>query len=96
MDKINLANWNHVFEKAEQRVVFASERYTDLQFQFDEPGLASGFIQSVVTPGMQLTEFSLNAGQPFQLIDDEPKETAESVFVLEGNSKSGKMVKRFC
>src|SRR5687768_13859423 len=47
MDKINLANWNYVFAKAEQRVVFASERYADLQFQFEEPGLASGFIQSV-------------------------------------------------
>ncbi len=88
MDKINLANWNHVFAKAEQRVVFASERYADLQFQFEEPGLASGFIQSVSTPGMQLTEFFLNAGQPFQLVDDELKETAESVFVLDGSSKS--------
>lgn len=88
MDKINLANWNHVFEKAEQRVVFASDRYTDLQFQFEEPGLASGSIRSVATQGMQLTEFFLNAGQPFQLIDDEPKETAESVFVLNGSSQS--------
>jgi AraC family transcriptional activator of pyochelin receptor len=88
MDKINLANWNHLFGKAAQRVLFASERYSDVQFHFEEPGFASGNIQSVTTPGMQLTEFFLNAGQSFQLIDDEPKETAESVFVLDGHSES--------
>lgn len=88
MDKINLANWDHIFGKAEQRIVFASDRYTDSQFHFEEPELASGFIQSVTTPGMQLTEFFMNAGKPFQLIDDSPKEAAESVFVLNGSSKS--------
>jgi AraC-like DNA-binding protein len=88
MDKINLANWNHLFGKADQRVLFASERYNELHFHFEEPGFASGSIQTVSTPGMQLTEFFLDAGQPFQLIDDEPKETAESVFVLDGDSES--------
>ena len=88
MDKINLANWDHIFGKAEHRIVFASDRYTDSQFHFEEPELASGSIQSVTTPGMQLTEFFMNAGQPFQLIDDSPKEAAESVFVLNGSSQS--------
>lgn len=88
MDKINLAKWDHVFTRAEQRLVFASDRYTDLQFHFEEPELASGFVQAVTTPGMQLTEFFMNAGQPFQLIDDSPKEAAESVFVLNGSSQS--------
>jgi AraC family transcriptional regulator, transcriptional activator of the genes for pyochelin and ferripyochelin receptors len=88
MDKINLANWDHIFGKAEQRIAFASDRYTDSQFHFEEPELASGFIQSVTTPGMQLTEFYMNAGQPFQLIDDNPKEAAESVFVLNGSAQS--------
>jgi AraC-like DNA-binding protein len=88
MDKINLANWNQLFSKADQRVLFASNRYSEQQFHFEEPGFASGSIQSVSTPGMQLTEFFLNAGQPFQLIDDAPKETAESVFVLAGDSES--------
>lgn len=88
MDKINSANWNEVFEKTEQRLVFASERYTDVQFQFEEPGLASGFIQSVSTPGMRLTEFSMSAGKPFQLVDNDMSETAESVFVLNGGAQS--------
>ncbi|MBO9154718.1 helix-turn-helix transcriptional regulator [Chitinophaga sp. GCM10012297] len=87
MDKINLANWNDIFGKTEQKVLFASERYTDLHFCFEEPGLASGSIRSVSTPGMQLTELSLHSGQPFQL-SDEPKETAESVFLLDGGAES--------
>lgn len=87
MDTINLANWSNVFGKAEQKMLFASDRYADVAFRFEEPGLVSGFLQSISTPGMQLTELSLQADQPFQLID-EPKETAESVFVLDGSSES--------
>jgi AraC family transcriptional activator of pyochelin receptor len=89
MDKINLANWSNVLANTKQEIVFASERYTDLHFQFEEPGLASGFMKSVAMPGMQLTEFCLHAGRPVRLIDDATKETAESVFVLDGASESG-------
>ena len=88
MDKINLANWNEIFSNTEQEVVFASQRYTDLRLRFEEPGLLSGFVQSVHTPGMQLTEFFLNADQPLRLVDAENTETAESVFVLDGASES--------
>ncbi len=88
MDKINLGNWSEIFEKTKQQVVFTSERYIDLHFRFEEPGLLSGYVQSVSTPGMQLTEFFLNACQTFCLVDEEPKETAESVFVLNGISES--------
>ena len=80
MDKLNLANWIDVFSRTEQQVLFVSDRYTDIRFRFEEPGLISGFIQSVSTPNMQLTEFFLNAGKPFQLVEEETKETAESVF----------------
>lgn len=88
MDKINSANWGDVFQKTEQRLVFASERYSDVQFRFEEPGLASGFVQSVSTPGMRLTEFSMSGGKPFELVDNEMSETAESVFVLNGAAES--------
>ena len=88
MDKINSANWSTIFERTEQRLVFASERYSDVHFRFEEPGLASGFVQSVSTPGMRLTEFSMSAGKPFQLVNDEMSETAESVFVLNGGAES--------
>jgi AraC-like DNA-binding protein len=50
--------------------------------------LASGFIQSVRTPGMRLTEFSMSSGKPFQLVDNDMSETAESVFVLNGGAQS--------
>jgi AraC-like DNA-binding protein len=88
MDKINSANWSDVFGRTEQHLVFASERYSDVHFQFEEPGLASGFIKSVSAPGMRLTEFSMSAGKPFQLVDGEVSETAESVFVLNGGAQS--------
>jgi AraC family transcriptional regulator, transcriptional activator of the genes for pyochelin and ferripyochelin receptors len=88
MDKINLANWNTIFSRTNQQVLFASERYTDMRFQFEEPGLVSGYMHSIRTPGMQLTEFCLNSDNPVQLMDDVSKETAESVFVLDGISES--------
>lgn len=88
MDKINPANWNDIFGNAKQKTVFVSERYSDVHFQFEEPGLVSGFVKSVNMPGMQLTEFFLNAGRPIRLVDDTTKESAESVFVLDGSSES--------
>jgi AraC family transcriptional regulator, transcriptional activator of the genes for pyochelin and ferripyochelin receptors len=88
MDKINLANWDNTFEKAEQRIVFASGRYTDLRLSFEEAGLATGYLQSVLTPGMRLTEISLSAGRKFRLVDNETSEAAESVYVLNGTAES--------
>jgi AraC family transcriptional activator of pyochelin receptor len=88
MDKINTANWADYFGEAEAKVVHASDRYTETVLEFKEPSLASGKIRAVATPGMVLTELSLQSNQPFQLIDSEPKESAESLFVLEGNVES--------
>ena len=88
MDKINTANWGDYFEQAEVTMLHASERYTETLFQFNEPALAAGKVRAVVTPGMVLTELSLQSSRPFQLIDTEPKESAESVFILEGDVES--------
>lgn len=88
MDKINLGRWSEIFGKTDQRVLFSSDRYTDMHFRFEEPGLLAGYVQSMTTPGMQLTEFFLQAGQPFKLLEEEVKETAESVFVLDGGAES--------
>ena len=88
MDKIDLANWKGIFATTEERVVFASERYTDVHLSFEEPGLASGFIQSVTAPYMTLIEVSLNAARPVRLADQVINETAESVFMLEGSAES--------
>ena len=88
MDKINLGNLSDTFANTEEKMVFSSERYTDFRFQFDEPGLASGFVKSVDMPGMQLTEFFIDAGQPIRLVEDSTKEGAESVFVLDGATES--------
>ncbi|HTE32634.1 MAG TPA: AraC family transcriptional regulator [Chryseolinea sp.] len=88
MDKIYLANWSDTFANTEEKLVFSSERYTDFQFQFNEPGLASGLVKSVGMPGMQLTEFFIAAGQPIRLVENSTREGAESVFVLDGVTES--------
>src|SRR5688572_22084077 len=88
MDKINLANWSRIFGNTKQQLVFAGEHYTDLQLSFEEEGLVTGSIQHEVTPGMQLVELSVNSGKPFQLVEEDAKESAASVFVLEGAADS--------
>ncbi|MBA4055487.1 MAG: hypothetical protein C0490_12300 [Marivirga sp.] len=88
MDKIDIANWNNYFGHVEVSVLHAGERYSETLCSFKEPGLASGKIQAVTTPGMILTEFYLQAGNSFQFMDTNPKETAESVFILNGDAES--------
>ncbi|SHH89121.1 AraC-type DNA-binding protein [Chryseolinea serpens] len=88
MDKIDTANWNNYFDTAEVAILHASERYSETLSSFKEPGLASGKVHAVATPGMVLTEFCLQANNPFQLLDTEPKEAAESVFILNGDVES--------
>src|SRR5688572_16035417 len=88
MDKINLANWDRIFGNTKQQLAFASEHYTDVQLSFAEDGLASGYIQHIATPGIQLVELSVNAGKSLQLEEEDAKESAESVFVLEGAANS--------
>lgn len=88
MDKIDTAHWNNYFSSAEVTLLHASERYSETSCVFKEPGLATGKVHAVSTPGMTLTEFCLQANNPFQLLDTEPKEAAESVFVLNGDVES--------
>lgn len=88
MDKINLSHWDHIFGNTNTEQVFATAHYADHRFYFEEPGLAKGSIRHVATPGMQLIELSLNAGKPVQLFEEEWKESAESVFILEGSAES--------
>ncbi len=88
MDKIDTANWNDYFGESEATLLHASERYTEAMFDFKEPSLAWGKVHSVATPGMQLTELLLRSDGPFQLKDTEPKESAESVFIIEGQVES--------
>jgi AraC family transcriptional regulator, transcriptional activator of the genes for pyochelin and ferripyochelin receptors len=88
MDKINLTHWNRIFGNTRQELQFASGHYTDVQLSFNEPGLAEGSIRHVAAPGMQLIELSLKAGKPFQLVEEDLTEGAESVFVLDGAAES--------
>jgi AraC-like DNA-binding protein len=88
MDKIDLTHWDQYFEKTEQQLVHSSERYTHFTVQFQQPGLAAGKLNAINTPGMLFTELFMEADQPFGLYDTAPKETAESVFVLQGDVES--------
>jgi len=88
MDKINLANWDQYFGAAEQQLVHSSDRYSHFTLQFQQAGLATGKLNAINTPGMLFTELYMEADQPFSLYDAAPKETAESVFVLQGDVES--------
>ena len=88
MDKINLAQWNRIFGNTRQDLLFATGHYSDHRVRFDEPGLIRGSIRHVGTPGMQLIELSLQSENPFQLVDEEFNESAESVYILEGAAES--------
>jgi AraC family transcriptional regulator, transcriptional activator of the genes for pyochelin and ferripyochelin receptors len=88
MDKIDTANWNDYFGQTEATHVHVGERYSETIFTFSESGLATGRVQAVAAPGMMLTELNLKSDKPFQLKDTEPKESAESVFILEGDVES--------
>jgi AraC family transcriptional activator of pyochelin receptor len=88
MDKIDTANWNDYFGETEATHVHVGERYSETIFSFSESGLATGKVHAVTAPGMMLTELCLRSDKPFQLKDTEPKESAESVFILEGDVES--------
>jgi AraC-like DNA-binding protein len=88
MDKIDLTQWDQYFGTTEQQLVHSSERYTHFTVEFQQPGLATGKLSAVNTPGMLFTELFMEADEPFSLYDGEPKETAESVFVLQGDVES--------
>jgi AraC-like DNA-binding protein len=88
MDKIDTANWNNYFSRAEQNVIHASERYFESVSSFNEDNLASGRVHAISTPGLLLTEFQLQSSGPFELVDSEPREAAESVFILDGDVES--------
>src|SRR5436190_2475312 len=88
MDKINLANWDQYFGVSQQRLVHSSERYHHVTLEFQQMGFAMGKVNAINTPGMLFTELYMEADQPFSLYDAAPKETAESVFVLQGDVES--------
>lgn len=88
MDKINTANWSNYFGRADVQTLYSGARYTEYNLCFDEPGLAAGCFKNISTPGMLLGELILETGKPFRLLDTEPKETVESVFVLKGEVES--------
>ncbi|MGZ5221156.1 MAG: helix-turn-helix domain-containing protein [Chitinophagaceae bacterium] len=88
MDKIDLANWNQYFGASQQQLVHSSERYQHFTLQFQQTGLATGKVNAINTPGMLFTELYMEADHRFSLYDAVPKETAESVFVLQGDVES--------
>ena len=88
MDKLDLAQWDHYFGTTEQQLIHISERYQHFTAAFQQPGLASGKLNAINTPGMLFTELYMEADKPFCLYDPVPKESTESVFVLQGNVES--------
>ena len=88
MDKIDLTHWDQYFGNTQQQLIHSSERYMHFTLQFQQEGLAAGKLNAIDTPGMLFTELFMEADKPFSLCDTIPNETAESVFVLEGDVES--------
>ncbi len=88
MDTINIHALENHFGNTRQTIHYAGERYTEMEMTFDEPGQGSGSIRSVITPGMQLSEFYVHTGKPVILADTQSLESAESAFILSGDIES--------
>lgn len=88
MDTIDLTRLDQYFGKTEQEVIYTSDRYMHFTVQFKQPGLATGKLNTINTPGMLLTELQIEAGRPFCLQDNLQEESAESVFMIEGDVES--------
>ncbi len=88
MDKINFERWDNYFGKTRQELIYLSERYSEASFSFSENGLPSGTVKTLTTPGLMLTELHIQSSRPFQFVDREGTEAAESLFVLKGNVAS--------
>lgn len=88
MDKLDLAQWDQYFGTTEQQLIHSSDRYQHVAVQFQQKGLATGKMNAINTPGMLFTELYMEAYNPFCLYDTVPKESTESVFVLQGNVES--------
>ncbi|HSC52532.1 MAG TPA: AraC family transcriptional regulator [Phnomibacter sp.] len=88
MDKIDVSNLHNHFGLVNQDIVHAGERYTNVHVQFEEEGLASGHINTLVTPTISLTQFALQSAGNLQLLDYGGQEEAGSAFVLHGTMES--------
>ena len=88
MDTIDVTHWDRYFDSTQQQMVYTGDCYAHFTVQFKQPGLAAGKLNAINTPGMLFTELDIAASQPFCLQDALPEESAESVFVLEGDVES--------
>lgn len=88
MDKIDFSRWDDYFGQTRASVMHASDRYSDTVFTFAEEDLPSGKVQTLTTPGLMLTELHLHTSKPFQFLDTQSHEAAESLFVLKGDVES--------
>src|SRR5690606_7027196 len=70
---------------------YNSDRYSHFEVSFEQTALASGNISAINTPDMIFSDLKIEANPPFRLQDLVPKESAESVFVIEGNVESNFM-----
>ncbi|NCU05243.1 MAG: helix-turn-helix transcriptional regulator [Chitinophagaceae bacterium] len=88
MDKLDFAQFDQYFGATEQQLLYNSERYQHFTAQFQQKGFAAGKLNAINTPGMLFTELYLETDRPLCLYDAEPKESTESVFVIQGNVES--------
>lgn len=88
MDKIENHDWANTFSSISQNVTFRNERYTEVKSTFDEPGLATANINTILTPGIELVHANFTAERKLTLIDQEGSEKISSSFVMGGGVES--------
>ena len=88
MDKIDFRKWDNHFGRTEQCLLYDSDRYTEAVFHFAEDHLPTGKVKTTITPGLTLTELHIHTSRPFQMLDTQEQEGAESLFVLKGDVES--------
>ncbi len=88
MDKIENHNWSNIFSEISQKEVFRNDRYTEVVAHFKEPNLASAEINSILTPGIHLTQANFTTARKLVLVDPESSEKVGSSFILSGDLES--------
>jgi AraC-like DNA-binding protein len=88
MDKVDTQEWDRIFSRTEHKLVHTSDRYTEAVLTFDEPGLASGSLSQLSTPGLALRQVSIRSDRPFTLRDSNDSEDVNSAYILSGGIES--------
>ena len=88
MDKIIVQNWTETFSRADHKIVYESDRYSEQVSIFGEDRIAEGKILQIATPNITLRQLTIQTDNELVLRDNDDIESVESLFVLNGSVSS--------